>query len=141
MYEDIEPPSNSSFITKSELNEQLKKIMEIQKERHTQLQEEVTRMIINQTNKIEILNGSTGETSIPSIQNEHPLCLAAIKDLQEQLDAMRKKLDTALPQEGDMKVSKRDGPPQEDPTFPVSHPVQVACVSSGNLTRLCLETK
>ena len=141
MYEDIEPPSNSSFITKSELNEQLKKIMEIQKERHTQLQEEVTRMIINQNNKIEILNGSTGETSIPSIQNEHPLCLAAINNLQEQLDAMRKKLDTALPQEGDMKVSKRDGPPQEDPPFPVSHPIPVTGVSSGNLTRLCVETK
>ena len=126
---DIELQTVSSFITKSELNEQLREIKENQYELNelmNSLKNEVVKMRIDQNSKDEISSSFIGEIST---QNEEPL------QTYERDQKVRQMLYMSSTRKRDIFMSQReeDGaePPQELQPPPASSQRHAIDVSLG----------
>ena len=135
MSADMDLKTISSFITKSDLQEQLRESKENQEERYIQLKDELidkiknaikdelidamkdavkdeVRVVMIDKNEMGISNNATDVIFSPSIENEDPLSLSNINKLQRQLTPRQQSYDRvgteSLSQRGDVFVSQRE---------------------------------
>ena len=166
MSADMDLKTISSFITKSDLQEQLRESKENQEERYIQLKDELidkiknefidaikdelidemknsvkdeVRIVMIDKNEMGISNNATDVTFSPSFENEDPLSLSNINNMQRQLTPRQQSYDRvgteSLSQRGDVFVSQRElsraEPPQEYLSSLATPPVHVVDVTLG----------
>ena len=174
MSADMDLKTISSFITKSDLQEQLRESKENQEERYIQLKDELidkiknefidaikdelidaikdelidemknavkdeVRVVMIDKNEMGISNNATDVTFSPSFENEDPLSLSNINNMQRQLTPRQQSYDRvgteSLSQRGDVFVSQRElsrtKPPQEYLSSLATPPIHVVDVTLG----------